>query len=94
MCVVITHLSCRRTEALRGGVVIGGGVAGSSVGGEGGGAADILMVRSCPSQVLSSHHQAVEVRERQHLHISHFDPPGSAGKNTVPTKTERGRCSL
>ena len=47
VCVVNTHLSCRRTEALRGGVVIGGGVVGSSAGGEAECTADMLMDCVC-----------------------------------------------
>lgn len=42
---VDTHLSCRRTEALREGMVIGGGVMGSSVGG--GVEHNVLMVSAC-----------------------------------------------
>lgn len=51
--VINTNLSCSRTEALRGGVVMGGGVVGSSGRGELECMVDILIVPmcgpSCPS---------------------------------------------
>lgn len=66
-----THLSCRRTEALRGGVVMGGGVVGSSAVGEPECITDMFMVLCVFESTLAVHHNTMLQRQKQY-HQSSF----------------------
>lgn len=67
--VINTNLSCSRTEALRGGVVMGGGVVGSSGRGELECMADILIVPMCGPSVLL-HNTMLKKKEKKKLPLT------------------------
>lgn len=73
LCVCV-HLSCRRTEALRGGVVMGGGLSGSSAGGES--ECALAMLAVFLASVLVSlgspdyHSMALQRKEKSHTQLT------------------------